>query len=81
MPSEERVILETSSLQLLVEKHSKCPVCQGKMQLKFHTLTLATQAYFECKSKQCDFKDMQNDPAGTNLPQFADDNYTRCWSE
>jgi hypothetical protein len=52
-----RVIVETASIQNLVERNMICPECQGKVEMIHETVTLATKWRIQCLNTECNFID------------------------
>jgi hypothetical protein len=78
MTAATRYFIEGKGLQELIEKEMKCPKCQGEIECRFETVTLATVAVLECKSKlSCDYKMQAAPPMPATGLKFEDSNRER----
>jgi hypothetical protein len=69
-PPASRFIVEGSALETLLSGRMKCESCDGVLELKFETVTLATSFYLKCN--KCTFIEEGKSPAPANFPQFED---------
>ena len=77
-PAPTGLLLEPSSLtEELVECNSCCPKCQGRLEIEFVTVTVATSVKMTCKNDKCSYIDYGRSPAAASVSGFAEDDHGR----
>ena len=66
-PPDDRVIIQTSSLSELMERHMLCPLCRSKVSVSFHSKMVATTIRVDCVDLSCGFVDLVK-PESANPP-------------
>jgi hypothetical protein len=68
-----RAIMEVESLKKLMEKHSRCPECDGRMEVKVNTICIASNVMLCCNNEDCGFVDHSDPPACAKVGPTTDD--------
>ena len=72
-PPPSRVIVEVNPVTAMLEKHLKCPECDGFLAVSFPTTCLATSVRLECRNKMnCTYAVVQKPALAKSIP-LADD--------
>jgi hypothetical protein len=54
-PKPTRVIVEVDELWETLEKHCRCPTCNGEMEVEVETLCVSSTVGLKCKKKSCGY--------------------------
>ena len=76
-PSASRIILEVDSLKKAVEETSKCPDCQGSLELQIKTVCLASNIRLSFKDPKCSYILHSSSPSPTALHAADSDGFKR----
>jgi hypothetical protein len=62
-PPATRVVLEVGPLSDILQKHCRCPECDGRVEVSLKSLCLATTITLKCSNPDCTYIDSMHPPA------------------